>query len=120
MAKDTRTYRFTLTVDVEPGHPAYDDPEWEPTEVLVQREQARARGTREQVAGNVTMGTERAMKEGRWCNRPPTGYRLEDGLLIIRYLFGFRGATLIGGAVAADCTRCSATAIESYLASLMP
>jgi len=45
---------------------------------------------------------------------------LEDGLLIIRYLFGFRGATLIGGAVAADCTRCSATAIESYLASLMP
>lgn len=28
MANDTRTYRFTLTVDVEPGHPAYDDPEW--------------------------------------------------------------------------------------------
>jgi hypothetical protein len=28
MAKDTRSYRFTLTVDVEPGHPAYDDPEW--------------------------------------------------------------------------------------------
>lgn len=24
----TRTYRFTLTVDVEPGHEAYDDPEW--------------------------------------------------------------------------------------------
>lgn len=23
-----RRYRFTLTVDVEPGHPAYDDPEW--------------------------------------------------------------------------------------------
>ena len=45
---------------------------------------------------------------------------IEDGLLIIRYLFGFRGATLIGGAVPADCTRCSATAIESYLASLMP
>ncbi|MGE3621991.1 MAG: hypothetical protein AB7L84_16170 [Acidimicrobiia bacterium] len=28
MANDTRTYRFTLTVDIEPGHPAYDDPEW--------------------------------------------------------------------------------------------
>jgi len=28
MANDTRSYRFTLTVDVEPGHPAYDDPEW--------------------------------------------------------------------------------------------
>lgn len=28
MANDTRSYRFTLTVNVEPGHPAYDDPEW--------------------------------------------------------------------------------------------
>lgn len=28
MPNDTRTYRFTLTVDVEPGHPAYGDPEW--------------------------------------------------------------------------------------------
>lgn len=24
----TRTYRFTLTVNVESGHLAYDDPEW--------------------------------------------------------------------------------------------
>jgi hypothetical protein len=24
----TRTYRFTLSVDVEPDHVAYDDPEW--------------------------------------------------------------------------------------------
>lgn len=23
-----RRYQFTITVDVEPGHPAYDDPEW--------------------------------------------------------------------------------------------
>lgn len=28
MDTDTRSYRFTLTVNVEPGHPAYDDPEW--------------------------------------------------------------------------------------------
>ena len=28
MDDDTRCYRFTLTVNVEPGHPAYDDPEW--------------------------------------------------------------------------------------------
>ena len=28
MTKDTHGYRFTLTVNVEPGHPAYDDPEW--------------------------------------------------------------------------------------------
>lgn len=28
MPDDTRTYRFTLFVNVEPGHPAFDDPEW--------------------------------------------------------------------------------------------
>ena len=28
MSTETRRYRFTLTVDIEPGHPAYDDPEW--------------------------------------------------------------------------------------------
>lgn len=25
---DARTYRFVITIQVEPGHPAYDDPEW--------------------------------------------------------------------------------------------
>jgi hypothetical protein len=28
MAAETRTYRFVVTFAVEPGHPAYDDPEW--------------------------------------------------------------------------------------------
>ena len=28
MPADTRTYRFTLLVNVEPGHPVYDDAEW--------------------------------------------------------------------------------------------
>ncbi|MGI8710749.1 MAG: hypothetical protein ACR2LA_07145 [Acidimicrobiales bacterium] len=28
MATDARTLQFTITVNVEPGHPAYDDPEW--------------------------------------------------------------------------------------------
>jgi hypothetical protein len=28
MESTTRTYRFVLTGQVEPGHPAYDDPEW--------------------------------------------------------------------------------------------
>jgi hypothetical protein len=40
---------------------------------------------------------------------------LTDGLLTLRFLFGFRGATLINGAVALDCTRCDAPAIEGYL-----
>jgi hypothetical protein len=44
---------------------------------------------------------------------------LTDGLLILRYLFGFRGATLVTGAVGGGCTRCTATPIESYLAALI-
>ena len=28
MATGTRSYQFTITFDVEAGHPAYDDPEW--------------------------------------------------------------------------------------------
>ena len=40
---------------------------------------------------------------------------LTDGLLTLRYLFGFRGATLVNGAVAPDCTRCTTPAIESYI-----
>lgn len=28
MAAETRSYRFVITVEVEPDHPAYDDPEW--------------------------------------------------------------------------------------------
>lgn len=28
MDETTRRYRFTITVDVEPDHPAHDDPEW--------------------------------------------------------------------------------------------
>jgi hypothetical protein len=28
MDTTTRTYRFVVTVEVEPGHPAFDDPEW--------------------------------------------------------------------------------------------
>lgn len=42
-----------------------------------------------------------------------------DGLLVNRYLYGFRGTTLISNAVGSACTRCSATEIEAYLATLM-
>jgi hypothetical protein len=43
---------------------------------------------------------------------------LTDGLLALRFLFGFTGSTLIGGAVAPDCNRCGASAIGAYLAGL--
>ncbi len=45
---------------------------------------------------------------------------LTDGLLVIRYLFGFSGAALIDNAVAGSCTRCSAVDIETYLGTLTP
>jgi hypothetical protein len=43
---------------------------------------------------------------------------LSDGILLLRYWFGFRGQVLVTGAVDAGCTRCDAAAIEPYLASL--
>jgi hypothetical protein len=44
---------------------------------------------------------------------------LTDGLLFLRYLFGFRGATLISGAVGPNCTRCTAPQIEAFMDSLI-
>ena len=38
-----------------------------------------------------------------------------DGVLVIRYLFGFRGDVLVEDAVAGDCNRCEAPDIEEYL-----
>ena len=43
---------------------------------------------------------------------------LTDGLLILRFLFGFTGTTLTNGAVDPDCTRCNAAAIVPYLTGL--
>ena len=44
---------------------------------------------------------------------------LTDGLLVLRYLFGFRGAALVTGAVdLANCQRCLAEDIEGYVGPL--
>jgi DNA invertase Pin-like site-specific DNA recombinase len=37
---------------------------------------------REALSENVSMGLDRAVKEGRWINRPKTGYDLIEGLLV--------------------------------------
>ena len=44
---------------------------------------------------------------------------LTDGLLILRYLFGLEGETLVAGVVAADATR-TTSEIEAHLKMLMP
>jgi hypothetical protein len=43
---------------------------------------------------------------------------LTDGLLILRYLFGFTGSTLTTGATGPGCTRCNSADIVNYLAGL--
>ena len=49
-----------------------------------------------------------------------TAVALTDGLLVIRYLFGLRGAALIQGAVGAGAIRATAAPIEAYLQSVLP
>jgi hypothetical protein len=44
---------------------------------------------------------------------------LTDGLLALRGLFGFSGATLTTGAIGAGCSRCDAPSIEAYLVALI-
>jgi hypothetical protein len=44
---------------------------------------------------------------------------LTDGLLFLRYLFGFRGAVLVTNAIGPDCERCDAAAIEGVLEGVM-
>lgn len=39
-----------------------------------------------------------------------------DGLLVLRYLLGMRGSTLITGALGNNPSRCDATSVEAYLA----
>jgi hypothetical protein len=45
---------------------------------------------------------------------------LTDGLILIRYLFGLRGDSLISGAIGPNATRTTAAQIEAYLLLLMP
>ena len=40
---------------------------------------------------------------------------LTDGLLALRFLFGFTDATLTAGAIGVGCSRCDAPSIEAYL-----
>jgi len=49
-----------------------------------------------------------------------TANALTDGLLIVRYLFGLRGTSLIAGAVDPLATRKTAQEIEAYIQTLIP
>ena len=45
---------------------------------------------------------------------------LTDGLLVIRYLFGFRGESLVNGAIDEDAQRTTPDEIEAFLEQLVP
>ena len=45
---------------------------------------------------------------------------LTDGLIVLRYLFGLRGDSLVAGVVASNATRTSHEAIEAHLETLTP
>ena len=45
---------------------------------------------------------------------------LTDGLMILRYMFGLRGAALVNGTIGGGATRATSALIESYISSLMP
>ena len=44
---------------------------------------------------------------------------LSDGVLLLRFAFGFSGDTLVEGAVGLGCTRCDAPSITAYLQSML-
>jgi hypothetical protein len=45
---------------------------------------------------------------------------LTDGLLLIRYLFGFSGESLTAGALGEDADRSTASEIEAYIGDRLP
>ncbi|MEN0072113.1 MAG: recombinase family protein, partial [Propionicimonas sp.] len=62
---------------------------------------------REQLAENVRMGMAQGARQGRWMNRPPTGYDLVDGRLVpnadaalVRRIFTLRGQGASQGDIA--------------------
>ena len=76
---------------------------------------------REQLAENVSMGMAQAMRQGRWVNRPPTGYDLADGVLVpnadaatIRRVFKMRGEGASQGDIA-DATGVKYSTVLSVL-----
>ena len=45
---------------------------------------------------------------------------LTDGLMLLRYLFGLRGAGLVSNAIGAGAIRTTAPQIEPYIVSITP
>ena len=73
------------------------------------------RGSPEAIAGYLTEAVSELDIDGDGESKP-----LTDGLLLIRYLFGFSGDSLISGAIGSDATRDKADKVEAYIKERAP
>lgn len=73
------------------------------------------RGSSELISGYLTGADAELDIDGDGKSEP-----LTDGLLLIRYLFGFSGEALISGAIGSDAERDTAEAVEAYIKARVP
>ena len=74
-----------------------------------------SRDDSDSIAGYLTDADSQLDIDGDGESKP-----LTDGLLLIRYLFGFSGDSLISGAIGSDATRDTADAVEAYIKERVP
>jgi hypothetical protein len=73
------------------------------------------RGSSEAIAGYLTDADSQLDIDGDGESKP-----LTDGLLLIRYLFGFSGDSLISGAIGDGAERDTADEVEAYIEERVP
>jgi len=73
------------------------------------------RGSSEAITGYLTDAVSELDIDGDGESKP-----LTDGLLLIRYLFGFSGDSLISGAIGSGSERDTAEEVEAYIKERVP
>ena len=74
-----------------------------------------SRGSSEAIASYLTDADSQLDVDGDGESKP-----LTDGLLLIRYLFGFSGDSLISGAIGDGAERDTADEVEAYIEERVP
>jgi hypothetical protein len=74
-----------------------------------------SRGSSELISSYLTDADSQPDIDGDGESKP-----LTDGLLLIRYLFGFSGDSLISGAIGSEATRDTAETVEAYIKERVP
>jgi hypothetical protein len=74
-----------------------------------------SRDSSEAIAGYLTDADSQLDIDGDGESKP-----LTDGLLLIRYLFGFSGDSLISGAIGSGADRDTAEEVEAYIEERIP